>query len=1141
MRSQIQEARLVIGDNILQFEQPPSRDSHVKTSSLDAAETAKLCLLSTTVPSNSAVIAYQNKLAQVQAFARGYINHRHTSVQLEARLTLKLVEEQQASLLDLLLHEWRRQRKALQEHSFLDTSEYFLKPLQSLPISVIAIYLMVATLHLLSGLSADACSFVLRTSQLILRLLLGESTSIYANSIPKAVHIDPRTVIKVLDVYPRFTALLTCPECSWVHYLEADTPQSDYPESCQHTISGSVCGASLMKTRKTGKGEEFTIPIRRYIHQPMKDYLARLFSRADLADYLDRVPVGAAGKDLDATRDIWDAPGLRKLKGPDGTSFVDGNRGESRLVFSLNMDGFNPGGNREAGKKVSVGGIYMVCLNLPPSIRYNPENVFLVGIVPGPHGPSNDEINYFLKPLVDDLLDLWEHGVFLSRTAKHPHGRRVRCALGPLICDLPAARQMSGFAHYRSRHFCSECDCTMDQINDSVKQTWKPKTRKGHLYAATLWKDAKTAEERDLITNKYGVRWSELLRLPYWDPTMFTLIDSMHAFYLRLFQHHCRSVWGMDVEFDDGPGVTYDLRSNQPTDDEMKNAEHILRHGTSEQLSGLSRPVLRELCRQTSTIPFERKKAVLIEQLLKYRIDQKWFTPAGAHLREPEDSRSSPPSPQRSFDSDVFPDAQALESFWLSASKTRMRKLVRSDLLILFRRKVKSCSEATMVRLKNPELLMQLEKTRFKDGIVGDDGRLIAQTPTKKTRVLGRQTLAEIRDDMGRLGLPTWVARAPSHPGEKKWGKFTADQWKAFCMHHLPVTLTRLWGGAPEGSVERLRLDNFMHLISAVKLATMYSMSESRIQKYEHHMRQYITTLLNLYPGTSLTPYQHLALHFGRQLRMFGPVHAWRCFAFERFNYVLQNFPTNGRFGELEKTMFTKFCCLQNLKALYTKTELPEVLHELITIYEETYASDLRGTRLSEIFSDDGLFGRVAADRTWEPKNFSSLSDEYLALLKQWFAKYRSNERSYPHHVIQRASIYRFGHRFTSLDNSVEDSRVVFRLDEGAEWQVGSILSIFSEATTRGPTEQTWVVIKPFKELADDDTVRDFWSSYPVVGARLFQNECIGPAVLVDVKHIRCHIASCVLNLEGDQREYLLALPLNKVMTRPIRTSKFQY
>ncbi|RXW21209.1 hypothetical protein EST38_g4657 [Candolleomyces aberdarensis] len=712
VRSELQEARNVVGDDVLYFQHPPSLDCVVRTSKMEEKELDELCSLTSMAPSNSPVIAYQGVLARTKIFARQHLHHAQVPVRLQAKLTFKRVEEQQTALRQLLLHEWRRQRQALEESNFFDTVEYFISPVRTLPTSVLAIYLLVSTLHLLSGLSYDDCSFTLRTLRLVFGLLLLQSTSIHAASVHKAIHTDIRMVIKILDVQPRFKAMLTCPECSWVHEVDPDVPPNS-PAFCQNIVFEESCGAPLTKKRRAGDQDQITVPIRQYIYQPMREYLACLFSRPDLAMYLDRNPTVSGGKDSNDMRDIWDGSGLKKLKGPDGKPFLLKGTGESRLVFSLNMDGFNPWGNKEAGKKVSVGAIYMVCLNLPPSLRYELENMFLVGVIPGPHGPSNHEINYFLKPLVDDMLQLWEEGVYLSRTVGCPHGRRVRCTLGPLVCDLPAACQMSRFGHYRSRLFCSECDCTMDQINDSLKKVWNPRTLKTHLFAATRWKEAKSVEEREQTTQQYGVRWSELLRLPYWDPIHFTVIDSMHAFYLRLFQHHCRSVWGMDVDFEDGVGVTYDIRSNQPTEDEMKIAEHILRHGTREMLSGLSRHVLRELCRQTSSLPFNRNKRVLLEQLLHYCVEQKWFTSEGVHLGSVEEADMNQSDTLSEGTSNVFPDPQAIEKFWLSASKTKLRQLVKDDLLILVKAKALpslSMTEGQLEKLKNAELKAILEE-----------------------------------------------------------------------------------------------------------------------------------------------------------------------------------------------------------------------------------------------------------------------------------------------------------------------------------------------------------------------------------------------------------------------------------------------
>lgn len=198
---------------------------------------------------------------------------------------------------------------------------------------------------------------------------------------------------------------------------------------------------------------------------------------------------------------------------------------------------------------------------------------------------------------------------------------------------------------------------------------------------------------------------------------------------------------------------------------------------------------------------------------------------------------------------------------------------------------------------------------RIEAGIVDANGKLVltpsqmqdrahnAKRGGKATKVLGKETLREIRNDMERLKLPSWVSPAPKHPGVSKRGKFTADQWRTFCTINLVFTLTRLWGPEPKGSRKRRMLDNFMHLVTAIKLANMRKMTTARILRYEFHIHQYLTTLLDLYPGTTISPYQHLSLHYGALLRRFGPTHAWRCFPFERYNYLLQKIPTNSKFG----------------------------------------------------------------------------------------------------------------------------------------------------------------------------------------------------------------------------------------------------
>ena len=58
---------------------------------------------------------------------------------------------------------------------------------------------------------------------------------------------------------------------------------------------------------------------------------------------------------------------------------------------------------------------------------------FILGILPGPNEPSV-HINTFLRPLVDDLLNLWEGVPFVYEGSRHV----MRAALMAVTADLPA-------------------------------------------------------------------------------------------------------------------------------------------------------------------------------------------------------------------------------------------------------------------------------------------------------------------------------------------------------------------------------------------------------------------------------------------------------------------------------------------------------------------------------------------------------------------------------------------------------------------------------------------------------------------------------------------------------------------------------
>ncbi|KAA1466540.1 hypothetical protein DENSPDRAFT_768593, partial [Dentipellis sp. KUC8613] len=225
--------------------------------------------------------------------------------------------------------------------------------------------------------------------------------------------------------------------------------------------------------------------------------------------------------------------------------------------------------------------------------------MFLVGIIPGPTEPSLEQINHLIAPLVDDLLQFYAPGVHYSQTIKYAQGRDVRLALVPVISDLPAIRQLIGFASHTSLTFCVFCPLNLRDISNIDYDSWGRRSSVEHKMHALKWRDAQTEKEREEITAKFGVRWSELLRLPYWDPIEFVTVDTMHGLFLGNLQHHCRMVWGMDIKFNDGDGSTSDpLGSTLMSSLDVQKAFVVIRKAPREAVQALKFKTLRLLAQE---------------------------------------------------------------------------------------------------------------------------------------------------------------------------------------------------------------------------------------------------------------------------------------------------------------------------------------------------------------------------------------------------------------------------------------------------------------------------------------------------------------------------------------------------------------
>lgn len=206
--------------------------------------------------------------------------------------------------------------------------------------------------------------------------------------------------------------------------------------------------------------------------------------------------------------------------------------------------------------------------------------MFLAGIIPRPKKPSLADINHSLKLLVDVLLEFFKPGVLYSRTARYKQGCQVRAILVPVVSDMLAAQQAGGFASPTATYFCTCCNLKIQDIENINRHSWPQQDVIEHVKAAKQWCDAESLEEQGVIFQNYGLRWSPLLQLPYWNPILFTTIEPMHVFDAGLFQTHCGQVWGIDTSNPGGNG-TATLATNaisipRPPDSELEKWYEII-------------------------------------------------------------------------------------------------------------------------------------------------------------------------------------------------------------------------------------------------------------------------------------------------------------------------------------------------------------------------------------------------------------------------------------------------------------------------------------------------------------------------------------------------------------------------------------
>lgn len=485
-----------------------------------------------------------------------------------------------------------------------DPGKYFEHPLKrSNPLLLVAIFLALV-LQVLGGVTREVCNLTLKILKGFTEIALTRDGKL--SEIDRAIldkfPSDIRTVRNLFDLDASVTVWAACPTCS-ATYEPTHSPDSPrcpiYPRRCtfRRFSTSQPCNARLTKNGVLD-GESVRVPIRPFPVQDFNAFVGRLLSQPEVEDALERGILLARSGVL---RDISQGTGVSEMYDTFKARASASNASDLLLLWSLSVDWFNPFLNKAAGKSVSDGSIAMICVLLPPSLRLISSNVFLAGIIPAPE-PSQEEVNHFLRPVVDKLVSAWDNGVWYTRTYRYPEGRNVYSAVALEVSDLPASRKIAGQAGHSAHCFCSLCHLKLGDINNVRTSMWRPKTGAEILQHALAWQDAPNKTAQRKLYKAYGVRWSELHRLPYWDPTKHVVIDAMHTLFLNIVQHHIRTVVGLDIPTTEheGSGEAFqpDIHASVTENTHTKLEKKLAAAQTPHELEKFSKTVLWEACRR---------------------------------------------------------------------------------------------------------------------------------------------------------------------------------------------------------------------------------------------------------------------------------------------------------------------------------------------------------------------------------------------------------------------------------------------------------------------------------------------------------------------------------------------------------------
>jgi hypothetical protein len=347
------------------------------------------------------------------------------------------------------------------------------------------------------------------------------------------------TASKMLQIGNQSKTYAVCPSCNTLYNIADVVTEEGF--KCTHVefpmkSKGKSCGTELTVQVPQNNGNKrrpkllFPLP-------NLRIQINSLYQRPEFRQQLRKWTNRDVNNEILA--DIYDGKIWKNFPDTSGDPFFTPEAADSHLGIMINLDWFQP----FESSVYSCGAIYGVICNLPREIRFKKENMLTLGLLPGPNEVKLHKINHFLAPIVDELLEFW-NGIEIPAA-----GKNVRVALICCSNDIPAARKLCG--HVSALVGCHRCykvaSSSGNKLNfggfDDMDDWFVERDLEEHRRNAEDWRLCKSEEERKRHVSSTHVRWTELLRLPYFNPIRHLIVDPMHCLFLGVAHWIIKKLW----------------------------------------------------------------------------------------------------------------------------------------------------------------------------------------------------------------------------------------------------------------------------------------------------------------------------------------------------------------------------------------------------------------------------------------------------------------------------------------------------------------------------------------------------------------------------------------------------------------------